>query len=236
MVKYSIVVPAYNEEESIEKCLISLKNQNYRDFEIIVIDNNSTDRTGEIAKKLVKNVFDEKKQGYVFAVNFGAKKAKGTYLSICDADTIYPSSWLEKVNAAFESQKDIAGVYGGIMVQDSNLIINSIGPFFNSAFLIISRLLGMDNTSGFNFVFRKDIFEKVGGYNEKYKKASPDIELGKKIRRYGKLKLDLSIKVYASTRRFEKRGYVKTLLMYARLWLSELIGKEPEMTYSDYNS
>jgi len=62
MVKYSLIVPAYNEEKNIGNCLTSLKKQRYKDYEIIVVDNNSKDNTIKEAKKYVKKVYKEKKQ------------------------------------------------------------------------------------------------------------------------------------------------------------------------------
>ncbi len=236
MVKFSLIVPAYNEEESIGRCLNSLKKQSYTDFEIIVVNNNSNDKTKQIAQKIVGKVFDEKRQGYVFAVNSGAKKATGKYLSVCDADTMYPESWLKKINDAFDAEKDIAGVYGGTLVNDSNVFINSIAPPIYGLFLVLSKLFGLDNTSGFNFTFRKDFFFKAGGYDERYTKASPDIELGRRIKKLGRLQLDLSIIVYSSTRRFRKKGYIRTIAMYLKLWLMKLFKKDIKMSYDEYNA
>ncbi len=66
-VKVSIIVPAYNEEENIEATLKSLLSQTYKNYEIIVVDNNSKDRTKQIAEKYVRTI-TETKQGYIYAV------------------------------------------------------------------------------------------------------------------------------------------------------------------------
>ncbi|MFH0875476.1 MAG: glycosyltransferase family 2 protein, partial [archaeon] len=87
----SVIIPAYNEEKCITECLNSLKNQQFKDFELIVIDNNSKDSTSKIAKQYTKKVFLCKEQGISSARNFGAKKAKGKILCFIDADGIVSS-------------------------------------------------------------------------------------------------------------------------------------------------
>lgn len=206
------------------------------DYEIIVVNNNSKDETERIARQYTKKVYNEKKQGYIYAVNTGAKLARGKYISICDADTSYPDAWLSKIDLVFRSQDGLAGIYGGIKINDSNFILNSLGPIFYNLFLLISRAAGLDNTSGFNFVFKKEVYDKAGGYGERYTKASPDIELGKRMKKFGKIRLDLSINVFASTRRFRKKGYIRTIWMYLKLWIIKVFNKEPEMSYTEYNA
>lgn len=95
----SVIVPAYNEEKYIRACLDSLTNQDLpkRFFEIIVVDNNSTDKTKEIIKKFpVKYTFEEKRN-VVAAKQRGVKIAKGKIIASADADTFYPKSWLSDI-------------------------------------------------------------------------------------------------------------------------------------------
>ena len=82
--KVSIIVPAYNEEKNIAKTLEGLKNQDYSDFELIVVDNNSKDRTQEIAKEYTNKVFFEPKKGYMNAVTKGVEESTGDLLPQTD--------------------------------------------------------------------------------------------------------------------------------------------------------
>ena len=234
MVKYSLIIPAYNEEKTIEKCILSLKNQSYKDYEIIFVDNNSKDGTLAVAKKLVSKVFSEKKQGYMHAVNKGVAKSNGKFIAICDADSIYPENWLKKVDKHFDNDTVVA-VYGTCETYDSNFLLNNLSLFLFSSFLLISKLLGLNNTSGFNFVFSKSSFLKVGGFNPNYKMASPDVILGKQLSNFGKIHLDISIKVFTSSRRFKKNGFLKTVTMFFKLWLDVLFNKTPDISYEEYN-
>ncbi len=80
----SVIIPAFNEENFLPRCLESLKNQKFKDFEIIVVDNNSTDKTAEIAKKFNVILFSEKNQGVAYARNKGSEIAKGEILVFTD--------------------------------------------------------------------------------------------------------------------------------------------------------
>jgi len=100
----SVVVPAYNEEKNIGQCLTALKNQDYpsKNYEIIVVDNNSTDKTAQIANEMGVRVVPEEKQGYVFALRKGCSQAKGEIITITDADALVPKDWLKKIYQAFQ--------------------------------------------------------------------------------------------------------------------------------------
>jgi len=104
MLKFSIVIPAYNEERLLAECLRSLAELDYprNKFEIILVNNNSTDRTREIAQSFigVKTV-DEPKQGYVHALSKGCREAKGEILVFTDADTMVQPDWLQQYEQAY---------------------------------------------------------------------------------------------------------------------------------------
>lgn len=100
--RISLVIPAYNEEHYLRACLGSAIAQTHPFFEIIVVDNNSSDSTAQIARSY-KNVrlVHEKKQGVVFARNSGFDAAKGEIIARIDADTILPPNWSESVLREF---------------------------------------------------------------------------------------------------------------------------------------
>jgi glycosyltransferase involved in cell wall biosynthesis len=100
--KVSVIIPAYNEEKTLPNCLKSVLNQNFSDYEIIVINNNSTDNTEKIIKELMKNhkklryVF-EKNKGRGFARNKGILAAKGEIILMTDSDCIVPNNWIKEM-------------------------------------------------------------------------------------------------------------------------------------------
>jgi len=87
----SIIVPAYNEEKYLPKCLWALTHQDFKlPYEIIVVDNNSADKTKKIAKKFGARVVFEKKKGLLKARDKGIKSARAELIAITDADTLVP--------------------------------------------------------------------------------------------------------------------------------------------------
>lgn len=104
----SIVIPAYNEERYIGSCLDSIAKQTTKPFEVIVVDNNSTDNTVKIAKSYpFVRVIREPKQGRVFARDAGFNTAKGTIIGRIDADTILPPHWVRYVGSFYQNPNHI---------------------------------------------------------------------------------------------------------------------------------
>lgn len=236
MVKYSLIIPVFNEESVLGRCLASLESQTFRDFEIIIVDNNSTDRSAEIAKKYTDSIYREKKQGYIHAVNCGVRRSKGSYVASCDADSIYPAGWLSKVDREFSRDKEIIAVFGSIRLFDANIIINALSGPITDMYQLFSRVSGLENTCGSNFIIRKDMFLKAGGYDPDYISAGPDIVLGRKIKQLGKIKLQLGNSILTSARRFKKLGYIKTSLTYMGYWLRLRRGKTPRLKIKEYEN
>lgn len=233
---FSIIVPAYNEEKTLATTLKSLKAQSFKDSEIIVVNNNSSDKTEQIARKYVKTVLFEKKQGYIFAAHAGVRMARGEYVAFADADSIYPSDWLKKMVSCINSNPDALGIYGSTRFYDNNPPVNFLSGIIYSFFLKFSHMLGYFNPAGFNFAIKRAAYFNVGGYNPKiYNSISPDVELGNRIAKKGKLVLDISNVVLVSSRRFKKNGLIKTTWMFFNAWIRMHSGKKQKVGYEQYN-
>lgn len=118
----SVVVPALNEERYIGQCLVSLTAQSYpRElYEIIVVDNASTDWTPEITLGFRVRVIYEAERGIGQARHRGAQAAKGEMIAGTDADAIAPPTWLEEIARAFRSDELLGAVTGPILLHDGN--------------------------------------------------------------------------------------------------------------------
>ena len=124
----SVIIPARNEEKTIGQCLESLAQMNFHanDFEVIVVDNGSTDRTEEIAKSFAARLHLtvlKKKDGNISAMrNWGARSARGRVLAFTDADCVVPSDWLSRADDLFTSPH--AGIIGahGMIPEDSSWV------------------------------------------------------------------------------------------------------------------
>ncbi len=236
MIKVSLIVPAYNEEKYIAKTLASLKNQTYRNYEIIVVNNNSTDTTQEIAKQFVKNILLEPKKGYHHAVNRGVAAAQAPLMAVCDADTLYPPHWLHNVMREFEQNPDLIAVYGSVMFDDMNNAMKWLSHICFTATIFFSRLWGFHNPGGFNFVMKKDAYLAVGGYSPAiYNGVALDAELGRRLQTRGVLKFNPSIIVHTSSRRYRKGGFFAMITMYLKSWYWINFNRKPAISYEQYN-
>lgn len=106
----SVVVTTKNEEANIDKCLESIRQQTYKNIEIIVVDNNSTDKTKEIARKYTKLVFNKGPERSAQR-NFGILKGRGKYAIYLDADMVLSKEVIEECVKTCEENGDIMGVY-----------------------------------------------------------------------------------------------------------------------------
>lgn len=99
----SIVIPAYNEEDHLRACLLSIQQQTVQPAEVIVVDNNSTDATVSIAAEFpFARTVNEKQQGIFYARNAGFEAATSDIIGRIDADTVLPPDWVERVVAFYE--------------------------------------------------------------------------------------------------------------------------------------
>lgn len=200
--KVSVVIPVFNEEKYISLCLDSLKSQEVKPDEIIVVDNNCTDKTVEIAKRYKVRIIKEKRQGIIFARNCGFNAARFDIIGRCDADTILPKNWIKKIKENFKKNK-IDALSCLVAFQDLWLLKNNL--FFPQAyFKTMNWLLGHQVLVGPGMALTKKIWRKVK--NEVClddKKVHEDIDLAIHIARYGKIKLDPTLIVYPSARRIK---------------------------------
>jgi len=162
MVKYSFIIPAHNEEEVIGKCLDAILKQK-GDFEIIVVNDGSTDKTKKIVENYVKKFPRKVKlinfsRGHSasFARNRGAEKAKGKWLIFIDADQIVEDKFLEKVDK-FISKNSLDG---------SDYLVYSYKPktIFQRAWSVYRAAYP---SIGLVHIIKTKVFKELGGFNEK---------------------------------------------------------------------
>lgn len=182
--KISVVMSVYNGEKYLREAIESILNQTFRDFEFIIIDDGSTDRSLEIIKEFEQKdnrikIISRKNKGLIYSLNEGIKLARGEYIARMDADDISKINRLEKqIKYMQENDLDICGSWAegidtlGNKIKDLNYSpdINKIKTFtlLHNSFIHSSVM------------FKKDIFEKVGGY-KKFFKHIEDYELWTRI-------------------------------------------------------
>lgn len=117
MLKFSLIVPAFNAETSIEKCIKSVTEQTYSNWELFVIDDGSTDRTAEIAKRVLahNNVVTKENAGVSSARNLGISLASGDYLLFLDADDYLPPNTLELYEQIIRTENTPDVIFGSFL-------------------------------------------------------------------------------------------------------------------------
>lgn len=167
----SVVMPAYNETESIVSALASLcQNKTHRKVEIIVSNNNSKDDTEALAKACGVKVVSESRQGIAFARNAGMNAAMGKYILNADADTIYPEDWIELMVKPLIEDEQVAITYGRFSLIPTGST-GRVTYFFYEYITGFSRWYNKKvkdeavNVYGFNSAFRKAHGLQVEGFN-----------------------------------------------------------------------
>lgn len=199
----SIIIPAYNEEKYLPGLLECIKNQSYKNYEVIVADANSKDKTKQIAKRHGCRIV----KGGMPAVgrNNGAKAAKGDVLLFLDADVQFGREFLK--NAVNEFKKRNLDVAGLSVHPSSRSLVHMI--FFGIFNLwIFATQFFYPNASGSGIFCRKRLHKKIKGFDERIK-LSEDMDYVKRCGKFGKFRIIKSAKSFVSMRRFEKEGKFK---------------------------
>jgi glycosyltransferase involved in cell wall biosynthesis len=221
----SVIIPVYNEggknAVAFKVTLLSLGHKHQKTivpYEIIVCDNNSTDNTAEIARQYADVVVSETQQGGVYARNTGTKASKGRYLVHADADTIFPSDFIEKAYAIFRSERFVGWTCGGWDYYDGKIMrVRIIRHHFGLLYHLYARSTARKNTSillGWCLCTPRAVFDKVKGFTPQMKKFE-DVEYSWKIEPLGRKEYFDTINVQSSLRRFEN-GIIRTQRYYNR--------------------
>ncbi len=211
----SIVMPAYNEEKNILQTLYSLcHNITDKAVEIIVVNNNSKDKTEQLVKSTGVGCILETKQGITSARNAGLAVAKGTYILNADADSIYPKDWVAEMSKPFYADPKVAMVYGRfafIPIGSTGRLVYFVYEYAADFMRLVNKNFKDEavNVYGFNSGFKRVNGLAVDGFNHPVG-ANEDGWLALKLRDggYGKLYgvTDIKALVWTSDRRIQSDG------------------------------
>ncbi|MGI8768722.1 MAG: glycosyltransferase [Propionibacteriaceae bacterium] len=200
--RFSVVVPAYNEAAYIGYALQALQRQDYvGDYEIVVVDNNSTDGTGEIAASYGVTVVAEKTPGVCAARQRGTAEARGEIVVSTDADTVQPANWLTRINASFTAGDDVVGVAGPCRYGQPSWWADRYPKILFGAvariFALTGRVLYISAT---NTAFRRSAFS---GYDTTMTQGGDELDLLRRLRHHGRVVWDRTNVVTTSARRLQ---------------------------------
>lgn len=222
----SVIIPAYNEEKNIVKCLESLANQTVKPDEIIVIDNNCSDRTAEIAEKFGAKVVVEKKQGMAYARNAGFNCAKCEILVKTDSDTILPPDWISRIKENFKDP-NLGGLSGPASYFKTPLKSKISSSIAFDVFYVIGLILGHPAMFGPNTALRKSLWEKIKKeVCLSDKDVHEDIDLSIHLAPFAKIKFDKKLIVRTT------RGRWKKILTEYIVRLTKMIASHKVDSYS----
>ena len=239
----SFVIPAYNEEALIGACLDSVLAEIKRsgvDAEVVVVNNASVDRTGEIARGFAGvKVVDEPKKGLVNARHAGFENSSGPLVANIDSDTIVPEGWLTTVVRSFAADPKLVCLSGPYVYYD----MAAWSRFLIRLFYILTWLIYALNhyvlrvgsvVQGGNFVFRRDAWLKAGGFDTSIAFFGEDTDVAVRLSKVGKVKWTWGLPMKTSGRRLEKEGVFKTAGTYTLnfFWVT-FRGKPATVDYTD---
>ncbi|OGZ18494.1 MAG: hypothetical protein A2Z68_02210 [Candidatus Nealsonbacteria bacterium RBG_13_38_11] len=205
----SIIIPTLNEEKYLPLLLKSIKEQNFsQDYELIVADAGSKDRTIEIAKSFGCKVI---RGGLpAFGRNAGVRAAKGDLFLFLDSDILLSEKFLE--NSLLEFKKRKLAVASYCLTSRTNSLLFKIAfDFIYNKFIVVFQRILAHGAMG--ILVKREIFEKVGGFDENVKLAE-DHYFVKMASKFGKFGIIKSAKIFITLRRFEQDGYLTTFFKY----------------------
>ena len=210
-----MVIPTYEEEKSIETFLKQFDRQTVprEEYEIIIVDGDSSDRTREIAENYADKVIIQQGEGIGGARNDGVDIARTPFIATTDADTVLPERWLEIMLDHFEKDEHVVAVVGPDGPIERTVKARIV-YFFLRNIIHLGTFFGFYTTGGTNSGFRKSAFLEVGGYRSL--PHSDDVEIGFRLKDLGRIVYDKDLYVRLSVRRMEKNGYMRTLLTWLR--------------------
>jgi glycosyltransferase involved in cell wall biosynthesis len=216
----SIIIPTLNEKENLKGLLEDIRNQSFRDYEVIIVDAYSKDRTREIAKKYgCRTISDRSKPGK--ARNIGAKNARGEILLFLDADLRIKRDFLSEAYSEFERRSLDVAI--SRMKFNSKKMIYSIFAGIYNLVLWILQYIEPNGSCPNGIMLKREVHSKIGGFNEsiRFGEDGEYINRAAKNRRFRMLECC----IYNNPRRFERKGIINLSLFYLKVAFLQVTGQ-----------
>lgn len=233
--KVTVIIPTLNEEKHLPKLLGDLQNQTYKNFEVLVVDAKSEDKTcyraNEFEKKLQLRVITSNKKHLAFQRNLGARFAKGEFLCFLDADMHLESNFINKLVKYVDEDKFL--VYLPIHIPHDAEVVDEILYKVIAVFVDASQMTNKPFSYGPGAIFQRHFFKHLGGYNEEVF-VYEDQEIIQRARKQGvRAKLMTDNPLFFSYRRFKSDGRLSVLSKYTLATLYLLVhGKVDKKIFS----
>jgi glycosyltransferase involved in cell wall biosynthesis len=198
--RFSVVVPAFNEAAYLRQTLESLRAQDFAgEVEVVVVDNDSVDRTAEIARSYGALTLFEPRRGVCWARQLGTARASGEIVLSTDADTVHPPDWLSRIDATFRENPQCVAVAGPCRFASgpwwARLYPLLLFGMVHLVFALSGRVIYATAT---NIAFRRTAF---AGYDTNLTQGGDELGLLRRLRQQGPIVFDGSNVVTTSARR-----------------------------------
>jgi glycosyltransferase involved in cell wall biosynthesis len=203
--RFSVVIPAYNEESTLAASLTSITKQDYAgDVEVIVVDNGSTDATADIARSFGVTVVSEPVRGVCQARQRGTELASGEIIVSTDADTTHSRNWLTRIDRRLTEHPELAAVAGPCRFVD--------GPWWSAYTCVLFGFVRLFHrisgrvcyVTATNLAFRREVWS---GYDLTLTQGGDELGLLRSLRKQGPIGFDAGNIAWTSSRRL-RRGLI----------------------------
>lgn len=236
--KVSFIVPAYNEEKLLSRCLDSIIDEANRcdwveEYEVIVVDNASTDGTADVVAQypFVKRAVCPRK-GLTRARETGFYWASYDVQAYIDADNYLPRGWMDNL-AVLDEATGVVAITGPVYYFEQSWWVRWAARGFYALTMLCHSLIGPSMQGG-NFVIRKRALELAGGHSTDIDFYGEDTDIAVRLSKFGEIRLLPSMWIYSSDRRLAHYGVVRAVWAYTLNYFSVILrGKPCTKEYKD---
>ena len=227
--KLSIIIPTFNEEEYLPILLKSIKEQDFKDYEIIVADANSKDNTLKIAKDYNCIIVEGGMPGV--GRNKGAKIAKGEILLFLDSDLKLTENYLQELINELEEKEIDIGItqISPLSEKKRDKVLHDLANWF----MIAVEKIKPHGAGCYGIVAKKHLHDCHDGFNESLS-FGEDTDYIERIAKDNKFKVLRNPKIYVSTRRLEEEGLIKLAKQYGKSTINDFRGKRTSAEDLEY--
>jgi GT2 family glycosyltransferase len=176
--KVSVVVCAYNAESTMAPCLDSLRDLRYPAYEIVVVDDGSTDRTGNIADGYEGiHVIHQENKGLSDARNVGIAASTGEIIAFTDSDCVADPDWLYYLVGTFLSSGHAAAGGPNLPPPEDSLVASCVAASPGGPLHVLLNGEEAEHIPGCNMAFRREALEEIGGFDPRYRAAGDDVDV-----------------------------------------------------------